>query len=51
MDTGWVEDIHAACRTHNTAFFFKQWGRRNKKATGRVLGGKTWDEYPAAVQE
>ena len=48
MDRNWVEDIHAACRQHGTAFFFKQWGGRNKKATGRALDGKTWDEFPIA---
>jgi protein gp37 len=48
MDRNWVEDIHAACRKHGTAFFFKQWGGRNKKATGRALDGKTWDEFPIA---
>ena len=48
MDRDWVEEIHAACRTHDTAFFFKQWGGRNKKATGRVLNGRTWDEFPIA---
>ena len=48
MHRDWVEDIQAACRAHDTAFFFKQWGGRNKKATGRVLGGKTWDEFPIA---
>jgi protein gp37 len=46
MDRVWVEEIHAACRTHDTAFFFKQWGGRHKRATGRVLNGKTWDEFP-----
>ena len=48
MDRSWVDDIHAACRTHGTAFFFKQWGGRNKKANGRALDGQTWDEYPIA---
>ena len=27
-------------------FFFKQWGGVNKKQTGRVLEGRTWDEMP-----
>jgi len=42
----WVDEIHAACRAHGTAFFFKQWGGRNKKATGRKIDGKIWDEFP-----
>jgi protein gp37 len=47
MDRAWVEQIRRACRRHDAAFFFKQWGGTNKKATGRELDGRTWDEYPA----
>lgn len=43
----WVDQIHEACRAYGTAFFFKQWGGRNKKAAGRDIDGRTWDEYPA----
>jgi protein gp37 len=46
MERRWVDEIHAACRLHDTAFFFKQWGGRNKKATGRDLDGRTWEEFP-----
>jgi len=44
----WVREIHAACRGAETAFFFKQWGGKNKASTGRKLDGQTWDEYPAS---
>ena len=27
-------------------FFFKQWGGINKKANGRTLDNRTWDEKP-----
>lgn len=47
MDPAWVDEIEAACRRAGTAFFFKQWGGRNKKATGRELRGRTYDEMPA----
>lgn len=47
MEAGWVEDIREACREHRTAFFFKQWGGKRKKRSGRLLDGRTWDEYPA----
>jgi protein gp37 len=47
MDPIWVEEIEAACRQVGAAFFFKQWGGRNKKATGRVLRGRTYDELPS----
>lgn len=46
MESLWVDEIKAACRRHNTAFFFKQWGGINKKKTGRKYLGKTWDEMP-----
>lgn len=46
MEIEWVEQIEAACRRAGTAFFFKQWGGRNKKAAGRKLRGQTYDEYP-----
>jgi protein gp37 len=46
MDAIWVADIRRARAKANVAFFFKQWGGRNKKATGRLLQGRTWDEYP-----
>jgi protein gp37 len=46
MALEWVEQIEKACRRAGTAFFFKQWGGRNKKAAGRELRGRTFDEYP-----
>jgi hypothetical protein len=27
-------------------FFFKQWGGFNKKAAGRVLDGRIWNQMP-----
>lgn len=47
MRSIWVTEIKSRCRVFGTAFFFKQWGGRNKTATGRKLYGRTWDEYPA----
>jgi len=46
MKDWWVDEIRTACRAAGTAFFFKQWGGRNKKRTGRTFDGKTWDELP-----
>ena len=48
IGANWVEEIKAQCRKHKTAFFFKQWGGPNKKSTGRLYRGRTWDEYPIA---
>jgi len=42
----WVREIHESCRRQDVAFFFKQWGGKRKKSTGRVYAGRTWDEYP-----
>jgi protein gp37 len=41
-----VREIRASCEEQGVAFFFKQWGGRNKKAAGRRLDGRTWDAYP-----
>lgn len=49
MQEEWVWEIERLCRRHDTAFFFKQWGGVNKKATGRLLGGRTYDEMPAHI--
>jgi protein gp37 len=49
MDQEWVEDIRDACAKHGTAFFFKQWGGKRKKAAGRTLHGRTFDEMPLAT--
>lgn len=49
MDQIWVREIRVACDEQGVAFFFKQWGGRNKKATGRKLDGRTWDAYPAVA--
>ncbi len=50
MKREWVLGLQALCRKHGTAFFFKQWGGVNKKATGRKLDGRTWDEMPSTAQ-
>jgi protein gp37 len=46
MNEDWVLDIQEQCEKADVAFFFKQWGGTNKKKTGRVLEGRTWDEMP-----
>lgn len=46
MEEKWVEEIQALCAEAGTAFFFKQWGGRNKKAAGRSYRGRTWDALP-----
>jgi protein gp37 len=46
MRPEWVDEIEAICRSSGTAFFFKQWGGKNKKRTGRMRRGRTYDEMP-----
>ncbi|MDR3564633.1 MAG: phage Gp37/Gp68 family protein [Negativicutes bacterium] len=46
MEAEWVRTIRDICLYQKVPFFFKQWGGTNKKLTGRLLDGKTWDEYP-----
>ncbi len=46
----WVLDIKRQCRTSRVAFFFKQWGGKNKKVSGRLLKGRTYDEFPTKIK-
>lgn len=46
MNPEWVINIHEQCIKSDVPFFFKQWGGKNKKATGRLLNGRTYDEMP-----
>jgi protein gp37 len=46
MQPEWVTDIRDQCLAAQVPFFFKQWGGVNKKAKGRRLGRRTWDQTP-----
>jgi protein gp37 len=46
MNPEWVDEIKDLCDQAGTAFFFKQWGGVNKKQTGRLYRGRTWDQFP-----
>ncbi|MCB9167795.1 MAG: phage Gp37/Gp68 family protein [Flavobacteriales bacterium] len=46
MDPDWVLDIKDQCDLADVAFFFKQWGGTNKKAAGRELEGREYNEMP-----
>ncbi|MSU78342.1 MAG: DUF5131 family protein, partial [Gemmataceae bacterium] len=37
------------CQQAQVPFFFKQWGGWNKKAAGRILDGRTYDQMPPRV--
>lgn len=47
----WVADLRDQCLAQRVPFFFKQWGGVNKKKTGRLLDGRTWDEMPPLVED
>jgi protein gp37 len=47
MYESWVWDIKQQCADQGPAFFFKQWGGKNKKKAGRLLANRTYDEMPA----
>lgn len=56
MNPEWALRIKAQCEEQDVAFFFKQWGtwgddgvKRSKKANGRILEGKEWNEEPELV--
>ena len=46
MPKDWVRSIRDQCIQAAVPFHFKQWGGTNKKRTGRMLDGRTWDEWP-----
>ncbi len=50
MRQEWVLEVKEKCEKANAAFFFKQWGGVNKKKNGRILQGRTWDDYPQVSQ-
>lgn len=45
-DRDWVRDLRDRCQASGTAFFHKQWGGRTHSEGGRLLDGRTWDEFP-----
>ena len=48
MRPEWVTSIRDKCVKSNNPFFFKQWGGSNKKAAGKLLEGKVWNQMPAS---
>lgn len=51
MRKEWVIQVKEQCIEQNVPFFFKQWGGINKKKTGRLLEGRTWDELPMKLDD
>ena len=46
MKKEWVISIKDQALDNEVPFFFKQWGGKNKKKTGRLLDGETWSQTP-----
>jgi len=58
MHPDWARSVRDQCVAAGVPFFFKQWGewapfgdlnamrRTGKKAAGRLLDGREWNEYP-----
>jgi protein gp37 len=46
IEEQWVIEIKNQSHKAHVPFFFKQWGGFNKKRSGRLLQGRTWDEVP-----
>jgi protein gp37 len=46
MQEPWVISVRDQCHESRVPFFFKQWGGVRKKKNGRLLAGRTYDEYP-----
>lgn len=46
IEAKWVREIRKQCRATGVPFFFKQWGGVQKKRSGRLLDGRTWDGMP-----
>jgi protein gp37 len=49
LDASWVRNVRRDCRKFGVPFFFKQWGGVQKGKAGRLLDGRTYDEYPQIV--
>jgi len=47
MEEWWVEQLHDACVRQDVVFFFKQWGGKRKKRSGRFFKDRTWEDYPS----
>lgn len=50
LDLDWVRDLRDRCGRLQIPLFFKQVGGLTPKAGGRLLDGRTWDEYPITAE-
>jgi protein gp37 len=45
-DVEWARGLRDSCLAAGVPFFWKQWGGNTPKSNGRLLDGRTWDDYP-----
>jgi protein gp37 len=50
FDADWARSLRDQCLNARVAYFFKQHGGRTPKAGGRLLDGRTWDEFPSNLR-
>ena len=43
---GWVQNLLEQCLRQNVSVFFKQWGGPRPHSGGRVINGRTYDQFP-----
>ena len=48
-DPSWARELRDKCLDAGVAFFWKQWGGRTSKSGGRMLDGRTHDDYPVPL--
>jgi protein gp37 len=49
VQPSWATGLRDLCDREGVHFFWKQWGGFTPKAGGRVLDGRTYDEYPVEL--
>ncbi len=49
VDPAWARELRDNCERDGVHFFWKQWGGFTPKSGGRLLDGRTWDEYPVPL--
>ena len=48
MQESWAISMLEQCQDAGVPFFFKQWGGVQKSRAGRLLRGRTYDEFPVS---
>jgi protein gp37 len=49
MHVKWATNLRDQCVSMGVPYFFKQWGGKKKKVSGRILEGKEWSQIPDSI--